>query len=107
MINLINVIIAINTFIVAIFIYLLYRLGMWKLLPKEGKAITLILLAYMATNRITDIITDDIFLRTKVTVISTTIYMIILLVILTKFYRRITEKINEEKINEEKDVRLQ
>ena len=62
----------------------------------------IILLAYILINRITDIATDNILLRTEITVISTTIYVNILLVVFMRFYKKIKDKINEEK-----DVRLQ
>ena len=97
-----KIIIVIIMLIMIILVSLLFRFGMWKLLPKEGKVIMIILLAYILINRITDIATDNILLRTEITVISTTIYVIILLVVFMRFYKKIKDKINEEK-----DVRLQ
>ena len=97
-----KIIIVISMLIMIILVSLLFRFGMWKLLPKEGKVIMIILLAYILINRITDIATDNILLRTEITVISTTIYVIILLVVFMRFYKKIKDKINEEK-----DVRLQ
>ena len=97
-----KIMIVVNILIMAILVSVLYRFGMWKLLPREGKVIVTILLAYILINQIINIMIDNILLRTEITVISTTIYIIILLVMLSKFYKRVKDKMNEEK-----DVRLQ
>lgn len=75
--------------VVIIVIYLFYRFNIWKLLPKEGKTVTVLLFIYIIINQILDITVEDITMRLNMTVYLTIIYIISILIILVKFYKKV------------------
>ena len=84
---------------VIFFIYILYKFKIWKLLPKESKIIMILLVLYVVTNQIIDIIIEDIGSRIILVAIVTLIYLFSILVIFFRFYKKIKSKNNEFKFN--------
>lgn len=78
--------------VVIFFIYILYKFKIWKLLPKESKIIMILLVLYVITNQIIDIIIEDIGSRIILVAIVTFIYLFSILVIFLRFYKKIRYK---------------
>lgn len=88
MVDFIKIIKTIPILVLIIIIYIFYRFNIWKLLPKEGKTIMAILSIYIIINQIISITIEDITLRLSMTVYITIIYMISILFIFAKFYKK-------------------
>lgn len=97
MVDFIKIIKIIPLLIVIIVIYMFYRFKIWKLLPKEGKTITTILFIYVIINQIISITIEDIALRLSMTVYITVIYMISILIIFAKFYKKVSSDMRSYK----------
>lgn len=85
--------------VVIFFIYISYKFKIWKLLPKESKIIMILLVLYVTTNQIIDIIIEDIGSRIILVATVTLIYLFSILVIFLRFYKKIKSKNNEFKFN--------
>lgn len=90
MVDFIKIINIVPLLVVIIVVYIFYRFKIWKLLPKEGKIIMIILLIYITINQIIDIIVGDIASRLSMTIYVTIIYLFSILVIFTRFYKKVS-----------------
>lgn len=86
--------------VVIFFIYIFYKFNIWKLLPKESKIIMILLVLYVITNQIIDIIIEDIGSRINLIVTVTLIYLFSISVIFLRFYRKIKYKNDDNKLND-------
>jgi ABC-type amino acid transport system permease subunit len=92
--------------VVIFFIYILYKFKIWKLLPKESKIIMILLVLYVITNQIIDIIIEDTGSRIILNAIVTLIYLFSILVIFLRFYKKIKSKNDDNKLSDKDGLEL-
>ena len=88
--NFVKIIKIVPLLVMIIGIYIFYKFKIWKLLPREGKIIMIILLFYIIINQIIDMTIEDIISRLNMTIYVTIIYIFSILIIFVRFYKKVS-----------------
>lgn len=100
MISFITIIKIIPLLVVIIFVYIAYKLKLWKLLPKESKNIMILLMIYIIINQLIDIAIEDIMLRLNMIIFITIIYIFLILVMFMRFYNKLRSGLSKIEVQD-------